>query len=126
MVNESAERILENQKTKFRCLNRVYDLTKELEQYIDDGDMTALELTVETRQKQLEVCASMDEKNESIRNHMSPEDAAYYFKLIDVQEHPPAFSGDIEKEIYSMTERIGVQLHKTIDYDKKFTDRFKR
>jgi hypothetical protein len=126
MVSQSAEMILENQKTKYRCLNRVYDLTKELEQYMDSGDIEALELTVETRQKQLEVCASMDEKNEDIRRHMSPEDAAYYFKLIHVQEHPPELNGYIEKEIYKMTERIGVQLHKTIDYDKKFTARFNR
>jgi hypothetical protein len=68
----------------------------------------------------------MDEKNENIRRHMPPEDAAYYFKLIHVQEHPPEFSGYIEKEIYKMTERIGVQLHKTMDYDKKFTARFNR
>ena len=125
-TDEAALKILENHKKKFRCLNRVHDLTKELERVIDSGDVDVLKITVEMRQQQLDVCRQMDAETERLVKKLPPEESARYFKLTHHQESPPEQNSQIEEDIYSMTERIARQLEKTIVYDRQFTNKFKR
>jgi len=124
MSTETAALLLENQKTKFRCINRVYDMTKELEKNLEDGDIEALELTVESRQKQIEVCLSIDLQNDALREKLTDDDAVHFYRLTHIQEEEPEFRDETEKELYSMTVRIAAQLQRTREHDKEFTGRF--
>lgn len=124
MDNETAAKLLENQKTKFRCINRVHDMTRELEKCLEDGDIEALEMAVESRQKQIEVCLSMDMQNDALREKLTKEESVHFYRLTHIQEDEPEFRDETEKELYSITVRIAAQLQRTKEYDRLFTGRF--
>ncbi|MGN1350229.1 MAG: hypothetical protein ACI4VM_04440 [Anaerovoracaceae bacterium] len=121
METEILEEILKNQKTKFRCLNQVHDLTRELAECLAEGDMEKLELTLQMRQNQIQVCIDMDRRNDGLIGNASSEETERLGRLIHLQERAPAFCDPLEQEIYSMTQRIAKQLQITKDYDKEFT-----
>lgn len=120
---ETAGKILNNLKSKFRSLNQVYDLTKELERALENGDEGSLEIVLDMRQKQLELCMDIDRQNEELVGGLTEAEKIRVNTLLRTQGKNPEPDGEDEEEIYAMTKRIKNLLIKTVDYDKKVNSR---
>ncbi len=123
---EIAGELLANLKTKYRCLNQVYDLTSEIERTLESGDGTSLQMVVEMRGKQLEICGDMDSRNEMLLNKLTEAERVHVNTLLRTQEKVPVPEGQDEEDIYAMTKRIRNLLIKTVNYDKKINSRLKK
>ena len=47
MESEQIRQVIENLRIKFRALNQIYDLTKELDAAFADGDNTSLDMLLD-------------------------------------------------------------------------------
>lgn len=122
---ESAEKILNNLRTKFRCLNQVYDLTGEMDDALCSGDRQTLDIILDMRQKQLEVCKSMDDQNdELVKDYPEPE-KAHMEGLLHTAESYSTPEDELEEQLLNLTKRIRALHMKTIDFDRKITDKIK-
>lgn len=123
---ETAGKIINNLKTKYRALNQVYDLTGELERALESGDEGSLEIVLDMRQKQLELCMEMDRQNEELVSGLTETEGIHVNTLLRTQGRNPEPNGEDEEEICTMTERIKNLLIKTVDYDKKVNSRLNK
>ncbi len=116
MESEQIRQVIENLRIKFRALNQIYDLTKELDAAFADGDNTSLDMLLDMRMNQIKLCLDANEKNERIFN-----EAGFDEKLLrDEAKCRKEYAFRIEdiKEINNIVERIDVILNKTKELDK--------
>lgn len=123
MNREIAGRIMENLRTKFRAVNQIYDLTKELDAIFSSGDQEQVDMLLEMRMNQIELGARMNMENEQLLRAFGKE-GVYYSRVIrgrDIADFPDGTA----KEIYLMAERIYKMLEKTRAYDKIVADKLR-
>jgi hypothetical protein len=123
---ETAEKFLSNLRTKFRALNQVYDLTKEMEGALSSADVESLDIVLDMRQKQIDVCVGIDEANEKLLDTLSPEERVHAEGLLKTRDEYSVPQSEDEEQILSMTKRIHTLLIKTIDYDNEISKRIKK
>ena len=123
---ETAGKIINNLKTKYRGLNQVYDLTREIEKALENGDEGSLDIVLDMRQKQLELCMDMDRQNEDLVGRLTEAEKIRVNTLLRTQGKDPKPDGEDEEEIYAMTKRIKNLLIKTVHYDKKVNSRLNK
>ena len=118
--------ILDNQRNKYRNLNEVYDLTKEIDRAFSEGDAPSLEMLLDMRQKKMEMCVKFDNMNFELLDQLSDEQKNHYMSLIVTKNmtDSPEPVDESEETIYTMTKRIRAQMLKTIEYNKAINERF--
>ena len=116
MESEQIRQVIENLRIKFRALNQIYDLTKELDAAFADGDNTSLDMLLDMRMNQIKLCLDANEKNERIFNEAGIDEKFLRDEAKCRKEY--AFRGEDIKEINNIVERIDVILNKTKELDK--------
>ena len=116
MESEQTRQIKENLKIKFRALNQIYDLTKELDAAFADGDSTSLDMLLDMRMNQIQMCLDANERNDCIFNELGIEEKDLSAKTGYKEKN--SFQDEDIKEINNLVERIDVILNKTKKLDK--------
>lgn len=123
---ETAGKIYNNLKTKYRCLNQVYDFTKELDNALESEDEESVLMILEMRGKQLEICMDMDRQNRLLAESLDDEEKYHVNMLLKPEENTPEPKDSEEEEIYSMVKRIRNLLIKTVNYDTNISSRLNK
>ncbi len=120
--------IFDNQRNKYRNINEVYDLTKEIDRAFSEGDAATLEMLLDMRQKKMEICTELDNKNFELLDQLSDEQKNHYMSLIVTKDaaYSPEPVDESEETIYTMTKRIRAQMLKIIEYSEAINERLAR
>ena len=121
-----AEILLKNLKAKYRGLNQVYDLTKELDQVLRSGDESSVEMVLEMRRKQLELCVRMDQENEKLADQLPEPERARALGLVFTRGEYTEPENDLEEQLLNLAKSIQRVKTRTMEFDNEIRQRLEK
>ncbi|MBN7773715.1 hypothetical protein [Clostridium aminobutyricum] len=115
----ATNKVLDNLKLKYRYVDNIMNLTKDLEQAILSNDTVSLGAILDMRGNVMEMVDKLDSENREIASHLpSPLRERIESIIIPKKEAEPiTLDNPLETNIYDTNKRIGALLAKIIKLD---------
>jgi hypothetical protein len=121
----ATNKILENLKVKYRYLDNIMNLTKDMEKAILSNDAVSLGAILDMRGNVMAVVDKLDAENKDIVSHLpSPVKERMESVIVPQKEVGPiTLDNPLETNIYDTNKRIGTLLSKIIKLDSELNKR---
>ncbi|WP_324824508.1 hypothetical protein [Sinanaerobacter sp. ZZT-01] len=124
---DGMNQILSILQKKYRRMDMILTITKELEQVVSTGDETSLGIILETRQNEMNGIDQLDRELKGIKENMP----LPLQQKINQMLHPASgetvrLENPLETNIFDTNKRIIRLVEKIIDLDRVIRDRMKR
>ncbi|MEA4987084.1 MAG: hypothetical protein VB095_03420 [Anaerovorax sp.] len=124
---DNMNQILSILQKKYRRMDMILTITKELEKVVASGDETSLGIILETRQKEMDEIDQLDRDLKSIQGNMSPILQQKMNQILKpVSGEAIRLQNPLETNIFDTNKRIIKLVEKIINLDTVIRNKMKR